>query len=86
MVRRGWLIEGGLQLARELGADQRQVSQHLATLRAGPAAAGEWIAPALARPPTRPDRPAAALQPVLPTVLTDASEDGGLFGFASDSC
>jgi Transcription factor WhiB len=32
------------QLARELGADQRQVNQQLATLRAGPATAAERIA------------------------------------------
>jgi hypothetical protein len=32
------------QLARELGGDQRQVSQQLATLRAGPATAAERIA------------------------------------------
>jgi WhiB family transcriptional regulator, redox-sensing transcriptional regulator len=33
-----------LQLARELGGDQRQISQQLAELRAGPATAGERIA------------------------------------------
>jgi WhiB family transcriptional regulator, redox-sensing transcriptional regulator len=32
-----------LQLARELGGDQRQISQQLAELRAGPATAGERI-------------------------------------------
>jgi WhiB family redox-sensing transcriptional regulator len=42
-VRTGERLAAG-QLARELGADQRQVSQQLAQLRGGPATAGERIA------------------------------------------
>jgi WhiB family redox-sensing transcriptional regulator len=42
-VRAGERLRPG-QLARELGGDQRQVGQQLATLRAGPATAAERIA------------------------------------------
>jgi WhiB family transcriptional regulator, redox-sensing transcriptional regulator len=42
-VRGGERLRPG-QLARELGGDQRQISQQLAELRAGPATAGERIA------------------------------------------
>jgi WhiB family transcriptional regulator, redox-sensing transcriptional regulator len=42
-VRRGQRLRPG-QLARELGGDQRQISQQLATLRAGPSTAAERIA------------------------------------------
>ena len=40
---RGGQPLGPLQLARELGGDQRQISQQLAELRAGPATAGDRI-------------------------------------------
>jgi hypothetical protein len=42
-VRGGEQLASG-QLARELGGDQRSIGQQLATLRAGPATAGERIA------------------------------------------